>query len=126
MSQSCPSAPHAGASRYWDLRSRSPNGSVIETASYLRRFPVDILKIDREFTSDVVSPEGSALLGGIVQLGRSLGLEIVAEGIEQPDQRDRIAATLCDQGQGYLFARPAPYADVSRLLSTRSATRPTE
>ncbi len=101
-------------------------GTGYSSISYLRRFPVDILKIDREFTSDVVSPEGSALLGGIVQLGRSLGLEIVAEGIEQPDQRDRIAATLCDQGQGYLFARPAPYADVSRLLSTRSATRPTE
>jgi diguanylate cyclase (GGDEF)-like protein len=96
-------------------------GTGYSSISYLRRFPVDSLMIDREFTSDVVSPEGSALLGGIVQLGRSLGLEIVAEGIEEPDQRDRIAATLCDQGQGYLFARPAPFADVTRLLSIQPA-----
>jgi diguanylate cyclase (GGDEF)-like protein len=92
-------------------------GTGYASISYLRRFPVDILKIDREFTSDVASAEGSALLGGIAQLGRSLGLETIAEGIEQPDQLARIAAALCDQGQGYLFARPAPFDEVSLLLA---------
>ena len=98
-------------------------GTGYASISYLRRFPVDILKIDREFTSDVGSIEGSALLGGIVQLGRSLGLEIVAEGIEEPDQRVRVAATSCDQGQGYLFARPAPFDDVTRLLAAEATAR---
>ncbi|HEY7735288.1 MAG TPA: bifunctional diguanylate cyclase/phosphodiesterase [Candidatus Limnocylindrales bacterium] len=98
-------------------------GTGYASISYLRRFPVDILKIDREFTSDVASADGSALLAGIVQLGRSLGLETVAEGIEHPEQRVRIAAILCDQGQGFLFARPAPRDEVSRLLATRGFGR---
>ena len=54
---------------------------------------------------------GEALFGGIVQLGRSLGLEIVAEGIERQVQRDLVTRSTCDKGQGYLFARPqAPEA----------------
>ena len=73
----------------------------------------------REFTNDVASPEGSALLAGIVQLGRSLRLETIAEGIEKPDQRDRIAAAGCDLGQGFLFARPMPAGEVAPLLEPK-------
>ncbi len=81
-------------------------GTGYSSISYLRRFPVDILKIDREFTSEIETPEGEALFGGIVQLGRSLGLEIVAEGIERSAQCQRAARATCDLGQGFLFARP--------------------
>ncbi len=95
-------------------------GTGYSSISYLRRFPIDILKIDEEFTKEIETPEGEALFGGIVQLGRSLGLEIVAEGIERQAQRDRVTRSTCDQGQGYLFARPqAPeaFADWGRTTS---------
>lgn len=91
-------------------------GTGYSSISYLRRFPIDILKIDREFTKDVESPEGDALLRGIVQLGRSLGIELVAEGIERPAQLARIAATTCEKGQGFLLGRPTEPSDVARLL----------
>lgn len=91
-------------------------GTGYASISYLRRFAVDILKIDREFTDDVETADGMALLGGIAQLGQSLGLTIVAEGIERPNQLTRIAATGCNLGQGYLFARPADAAESTRLL----------
>ena len=88
-------------------------GTGYSSLSYLRRFPIDVLKIDLEFTNEIETPEGEALFGGIVQLGRSLGLEIVAEGIERAVQRDLVTRSTCDKGQGYLFARPlAPEAIV--------------
>jgi diguanylate cyclase (GGDEF)-like protein len=87
-------------------------GTGYSSISYLRRFPIDMLKIDREFTRDLATEEGFALFHGIVQLARSLGLETVAEGIEEPIQRERAAAALCDRGQGYLFARPLPAEEV--------------
>jgi len=83
-------------------------GTGYSSISYLRRFPFDIFKIDIEFTREIETPEGEALFGGIVQLGRALGLEIVAEGIETPLQRDLVARSTCDGGQGYLFGRPQP------------------
>jgi EAL domain-containing protein (putative c-di-GMP-specific phosphodiesterase class I) len=81
-------------------------GTGYSSLSYLRRFPIDILKIDLEFTNEIETPEGEALFGGIVQLGRSLGLEIIAEGIERAVQRDLVTRSTCDKGQGFLFARP--------------------
>jgi len=87
-------------------------GTGYSSISYLRRFPIDVLKIDREFTRDLVSDDGLALFGGIVQLGHALGLETVAEGIEDDLQRERAAAALCDRGQGYLFAPPRPAEDI--------------
>lgn len=94
-------------------------GTGYSSISYLRRFPVDILKIDREFIKEVESPEGEALLRGIVQLGRSLGLELVAEGIERPAQVARVVAAACDLGQGFHFGRPVSAAAASRRLRVR-------
>jgi diguanylate cyclase (GGDEF)-like protein len=98
-------------------------GTGYSSLSYLRRFPIDIMKIDLEFTNEIETPEGEALFGGIVLLGRSLGLTIVAEGIERPAQRDLVARSTCDSGQGYLFARPqAPelIADWARATTLAS------
>ena len=91
-------------------------GTGYASIGYLRRFPVDIMKIDREFVRDAVTPNGQRLLGGIVQLGRSLGLTTIAEGVETPEQRDRVAETRCELGQGYLFGRPASRAEITRLV----------
>ena len=95
-------------------------GTGYSSLSYLRRFPIDIMKIDMEFTNEIETPEGEALFGGIVQLGRSLGLTIVAEGIERSAQRELVTRSTCDHGQGFLFARPqAP----ERMAKWISATR---
>jgi diguanylate cyclase (GGDEF)-like protein len=96
-------------------------GTGYSSISYLRRFPVDILKIDREFINEVESSEGEALLRGIVLLGRSLGLELVAEGIERPAQVARVIATTCEQGQGFLFGRPVDAVTAARRLQARGA-----
>jgi diguanylate cyclase (GGDEF)-like protein len=91
-------------------------GTGYASISYLRRFAVDVLKIDREFTDAVETPQGSALLSGIAHLGRSLGLELVAEGIERPEQAELVRLAGCDLGQGYLFARPMEAEAATALL----------
>jgi diguanylate cyclase (GGDEF)-like protein len=82
-------------------------GTGYSSLSYLRQFPIDILKIDRSFVSGV--SDGTALppiLKGLLDLGHTLGLDMVAEGIEQPWHRDALLAEGCHLGQGYLFSRP--------------------
>jgi diguanylate cyclase (GGDEF)-like protein len=91
-------------------------GTGYASISYLRRFAVDVLKIDREFTDAVETPQGSALLSGIAHLGRSLGLELVAEGIERPEQAELVRLAGCDLGQGFLFARPMEAEAATALL----------
>ena len=91
-------------------------GTGYSSISYLRRFPVDILKIDREFTDGADSPEGLKLLRGIAQLGRLVGLDLVAEGIERPGQIEPIVEAGCEEGQGFLFARPVDAEGLTRLL----------
>jgi diguanylate cyclase (GGDEF)-like protein len=82
-------------------------GTGYSSLGYLRRFPVDILKIAREFVAAPESgPDGWAFAHAIVALGRSLGLRIVAEGIEAQEQFDQLREMGCELGQGFLFARP--------------------
>jgi diguanylate cyclase (GGDEF)-like protein len=92
-------------------------GTGYSSLSYLRRFPMDVLKIDRSFTRDVC--EDSALLNAIVAMGESLGLVLVPEGIEEPEQADALRALGCRLGQGYLFGRPVPAAELSGALISR-------
>ena len=91
-------------------------GTGYSSLSYLERFPIDILKIDRTFVSpvgDAISPVARA----IVDLGRTLGLQVIAEGIEHAEQARRLAEMGCRLGQGYLFARPMSAAAVEALLA---------
>jgi len=92
-------------------------GTGYSSISYLRRFPVDILKIDREFTDGADSPGGLKLLRGIAQLGRMVGLELIAEGIERAEQIGPIVDAGCVAGQGFLFARPVEAAAITALLA---------
>jgi diguanylate cyclase (GGDEF)-like protein len=92
-------------------------GTGYSSLAYLRRFPIDVLKIDRSFVDGVT--EGSqkaALLRTIVELGRTLNLKTVAEGIEQHDEMDQLRSLECDLGQGYYFARPLDADRVAELL----------
>jgi EAL domain-containing protein (putative c-di-GMP-specific phosphodiesterase class I) len=82
-------------------------GTGLASLSYLKRLPVDQLKIDISFIRDVLhDPSDTQIVKAIINLGHSLELEVVAEGVEEPAQRDLLAANGCDLMQGYLFLRP--------------------
>src|SRR5258706_3557342 len=98
-------------------------GTGYSSLGYLRRFRVDILKIAREFVGPADSQEEWAFAGAIVALGRTLGLAIIAEGIEEQGQLERLRALGCEFGQGYLFARPATADVVTRFLRAELAGR---
>jgi len=92
-------------------------GTGYSSLAYLRQFPVDILKIDRTFVSEMSgSSDAAALIHTLVELGRTLGLVTLAEGIEQTEQIEGLRAEHCDHGQGYLFSRPVAPAEIERLL----------
>ena len=84
-------------------------GTGFSSLSYLARLPVDTLKIDRSFILGMAAgPQGQALVSTIVNLGHSLGLKVVAEGVETEDQFRHLALLGCDQIQGYLLSKPVP------------------
>ena len=92
-------------------------GTGFSSLGYLQRFPVDELKIAKEFVDDMVFDTRNArLVEGIVRLGAALDFRTLAEGIETVEQRRRLLAMGCVLGQGYLFARPAPADQVPALL----------
>lgn len=89
-------------------------GTGYASLTYLRRFPVDVIKIAREFIGrDDTDAQEWAFTGAILALGQRLGVAVIAEGIEDQGQVDRLLAMGCPLGQGYLFARPAPLADLA-------------
>jgi diguanylate cyclase (GGDEF)-like protein/PAS domain S-box-containing protein len=102
-------------------------GTGYSSLSYLRQTPIDVLKIDRSFT-DTISSSGRqrALVDGIVQLARTLGLQVIAEGIETSAVRDLLKQIGCPYGQGYLFSQPLKFADtVRRVLAERGTSATT-
>ena len=92
-------------------------GTGYSSLSYLRRFPVDIIKIDRSFVEGITTEsEDATLTEAVVQIGRSLRLQTVAEGIETQAQSSRLLALGCDYGQGFLFARPVEAKEIEPML----------
>ncbi len=103
-------------------------GTGYSSLAYLSQFPVDLLKIDRSFVSGIVSSvDSGALVHTLVQLGKTLHLETLAEGIEEPEHMRALQHEQCDLGQGYLFARPLPPAELEEFLelSIGAAMAPT-
>ncbi|MFD2093023.1 putative bifunctional diguanylate cyclase/phosphodiesterase [Blastococcus deserti] len=92
-------------------------GTGYSSLSYLPRFPVDQLKIDRSLVEQIDQPRGKAVAAGIIELARVLGLESVAEGIEDENQLTALAALGCALGQGFHLARPAAAADITERLA---------
>ena len=93
-------------------------GPGFSSLSTLSRLPVDILKIDRSFVSGQVSVSPSApMLEGILMLADKLSLEVIAEGIEAPEQLDLLRALGCKMGQGFLLGRPTPAQALESLLA---------
>ncbi len=92
-------------------------GEGYSSLSHLQRLPVNGLKIARPFVKGLADPEAdSRLVHGIIELAHSLGLNLVAEGIELPEQQDALLALGCRLGQGFLFARPLELPALRALL----------
>ena len=92
-------------------------GTGYSNLTYLKRFPINTLKIDRSFVSDLTTnPDDAAIAAAVVAMAHQLGLTVVAEGVETAEQLQLLAANGCDQYQGFLFSRPVPAEDFGELL----------
>ena len=99
-------------------------GTGYSSLSYLRQFPFDILKVDKSFVATITDADAiPAIVRGLLELGRTLGLETVAEGVEDAVQRDALRRHGCDLAQGFLFSRPISPSAARELLTRQSATQ---
>ena len=92
-------------------------GTGYSSLNYLRRFPVDCLKIDQSFIRDVTTdPSGASVVSSIIDIAHNLQLTAIAEGVETQEQLDFLVANQCDAMQGYLFSKPLPADDFAQML----------
>ena len=97
-------------------------GTGYSSFSYLRQFPIDVLKIDQSFVKQIApNSKDSTIVSAIIGMGRSLGHLVLAEGVETLEQRDYLLAQRCEEGQGYYFSRPLAAAAFASLLILRAA-----
>jgi diguanylate cyclase (GGDEF)-like protein/PAS domain S-box-containing protein len=100
-------------------------GTQYASMTYLQRFPVDTLKVDRTFVRRVhTSEDERRLTGAIISMARTLGLRTVAEGIEEQAHASRLANLGCDAGQGYLWAPPMPFDQLRVMLAATDRLKP--
>jgi diguanylate cyclase (GGDEF)-like protein len=98
-------------------------GTGYSSLAYLKSLPVNEIKIDRSFVTDMLEDEGdSVIVSSTIELGRNLGLVVVAEGVETPAVWERLRALRCDVAQGYFLARPLPPRELAAWLQQRRAT----
>ena len=98
-------------------------GTGYSSLGYLRRFPVDKIKIDRSFIRDLDRRDTAAIVRTVIGLGAELGITVTAEGVETEAQLDMLRKAGCGEAQGYLIGVPAKAADMSRLLRSQALLR---
>jgi EAL domain-containing protein (putative c-di-GMP-specific phosphodiesterase class I) len=93
-------------------------GTGYSSLSYLKRFPVHRLKVDRSFVMNITESAGDAsITSTIIQLGHSIGLNVIAEGVETEGQIDFLAEHGCDEFQGYYFSKPLTPGDFKTFVA---------
>ena len=97
-------------------------GTGHSSLSYLKRFPIDTLKIDQSFVRDInTDPDTAAIVTAIIAMAHSLRLKVIAEGVEFSEQANFLKRYSCDQMQGYLIKPPVPASDFAELITMTSA-----
>ncbi len=120
------SEPEEAAARLTALRALGVRiaiddfGTGYSSLGYLRRFPVDVLKVAKPFLDEIGQRDGARIVTAVVRLSTALGLDAVAEGIETTQQRERLRQIGCPFGQGFLFAAPAAPEVVETRLRARA------
>jgi EAL domain-containing protein (putative c-di-GMP-specific phosphodiesterase class I) len=99
-------------------------GTGFSSLSYLRRLPIDIVKIDQTFIADLRPPFNATITAAVTNLAHILGLSVTAEGVETEDQRDAVQAIGCEFAQGYFYARPMPSSGIVAELAALALARP--
>jgi EAL domain-containing protein (putative c-di-GMP-specific phosphodiesterase class I) len=97
-------------------------GTGYSSLSYLRDYPFNVLKIERSFIRDIVSniPD-QKLVNAAIAMAHSLGMQVIAEGVETEQQLVLLAVQGCDQAQGYLFSKPVPPAEITTILAQQDS-----
>ncbi|WP_255566459.1 EAL domain-containing protein [Iamia sp. SCSIO 61187] len=96
-------------------------GTGYSSLTYIRDLPLTELKVDRSFVADLHQRGGAyTIVRSMIDLGHNLGLEVVAKGVEHPDDTSTLVRLGCDRAQGYAIARPMPEADLARWLDAHA------